>query len=243
LENNGRYDSIIEQLNIFQPTQKVFILFNKGFKKCKKESYVNSTNTDLVDSYLQIFHHSIKNEYENILILEDDFFFNRKILKKQICDDINKFLLQNKNEEFLYYLGCLPFAQTKYSGNHNKMLVGFTTHSVIYSKAIINKIIQMDRTKIIDWDNYSRNFTRYIYNIPLCYQLFPDTENSKNWMNTSSIKFDVYFILYLLKKLNLDKTVDGYYTLYYWSLRIFEIILFTLMLLFFLVCLYCFRRR
>ena len=243
LENNGRYDSIIEQLNIFQPTQKVFILFNKGFKKCKKESYVNSTNTDLVDSYLQIFHHSIKNEYENILILEDDFFFNRKILKKQICDDINKFLLQNKNEEFLYYLGCLPFAQTKYSGNHNKMLVGFTTHSVIYSKAIINKIIQLDRTKIIDWDNYSRNFTRYIYNIPLCYQLFPDTENSKNWMNTSSIKFDVYFILYLLKKLNLDKTVDGYYTLYYWSLRIFEIILFTLMLLFFLVCLYCFRRR
>ena len=240
MENNGRYDSIIQQLKIFQPTKKVFILLNKGFKKCKKESHVNSSSTDLVDSYLQIFHHSTKNGYENILILEDDFFFNRKILKKRICDDINNFLLQNKNEEFLYYLGCLPFVQTKYSGNHNKMIIGCLTHSVIYPKITINKIIQMDRTKIIDWDVNSKNFTRYIYNIPLCYQLMTETENSKNWINTSSIKLDVYFLSYLYKKINLDKTVDGYYTLYYWSFRIFEI-LFVLLFLSFLVCLVCFR--
>ncbi len=36
LENNGRYDAIQDQLNKFHPTNRVYILYNKGFKKCKK---------------------------------------------------------------------------------------------------------------------------------------------------------------------------------------------------------------
>lgn len=245
LENNGRYDSIVEQLKIFQPTKKVFILFNKGFKKCKKESHVNSTNTDLVDSYLQIFNHSINNGFmNNILILEDDFFFNKKILEKRVCNDINNFLLQHKNKEFFYYLGCIPFVQTKYYGNHNKMIVGFATHSVIYSKSIIDKIFyQMDRTAIKDWDGNSRNVTRYIYKIPLCYQLFPITENSKSWINTSSLKLDVYFTLYLLNKLKLDKSIDGYSKLYYWSLKMFQIFILLISVLIFCLILFLSRQR
>lgn len=231
LENNGRYDSIIEQLKFFQPTKKVFILFNKGFKNCRKESHVNSSNTDLVDSYLQIFQHSIENGFGNILILEDDFFFDKKILKKRICNDINNFLLENRDSEFFYYLGCIPLIQTKYSGNHQKIIVGGATHSIIYPRAIINKIIQMDRTKIIDWDNYSRNFTRYMFKKPLCYQLFPETENSKSWIKSSSLKVDIYFIQFLLKKLNLDKNVDGYSTLYYWSSFFFQICIILLILI------------
>lgn len=244
LENNGRYNSIIEQLKFFQPTKKVFILFNKGFEKCKKDSHVNSTNTDLVDAYLEIFQHSINNKYGNILIFEDDFFFDKKILKKRICNDINNFLLQNKNKEFLYYLGCIPLLQTKYHGSHNKMIVGCATHAVIYSKPIINKIFyKIDRKTIIDWDNNSRNSTRYIYETPLCYQLVSETENSKSWIDSSLFKFDVYFIQYLMKKLQLDKNTDGYSVLYYWSFRIFQIlqILFTLMLL--LLLYYIFTRR
>lgn len=250
LENNDRYDSIIENLKFFQPTKKVFILFNKGFKKCKKESHVNSTNTDLVDSYLQIFNHSINNGFmNNILILEDDFFFNKKILEKRVCNDINNFLLKHKNKEFLYYLGCVPFIQTKYSGNHNKMFVGCATHSVIYPKVIIDKIFyQMDRTKIIDWDINSRNLTRYIYKTPLCYQLFPTTENTKSYFETSTfpLKLDVYFIMYLFKKLKLDENVDGYSILYYWSSIFFQILIIILVLILVLVLVLVFyltRRR
>ena len=33
LENNGRIDSVKAQLNEFQPTKEVFILYNKGYKK------------------------------------------------------------------------------------------------------------------------------------------------------------------------------------------------------------------
>ena len=198
----------------------------------------------MVDAYLEIFQHSMNNKYGNILILEDDFFFNKEILKKGICNDINNFLLKNKNKEFLYYLGCIPLLQTKYHGSHNKMVVGFATHAVIYSKAIINKIFyKIDRKTIIDWDANSRNFTRYIYKTPLCYQLFPETENSKSWINTNSLKFDVYFIQYLIKKLHLDENVDGYSELYYWSFRIFQI-LFTFIILILLFCLYyIFNRR
>ena len=138
LENNGRLNSIYEQMTFFQPTKKVFILFNKGYKKCKKDSHINSTNTDLVDAYLKIFEHSTENYFNNILILEDDFIFNKKIKNKVICDDINNFILNKKDEEFIYYLGCIPFLQNKYSGNHNLALITAGTHAVIYSKKLID---------------------------------------------------------------------------------------------------------
>ena len=33
LEGNGRLDDIMKQLNEYQPTNIVYILFNKGYKK------------------------------------------------------------------------------------------------------------------------------------------------------------------------------------------------------------------
>ena len=217
LENNGRLNSIIEQLQFFQPTKQVFILFNKGFKKCKKDSHIISSNTDLVDAYFKIFEHSNENYFNNILILEDDFIFNKQIKNKVICDDINNFILNNNEEEFIYYLGCLPFFQNKYSGNHNIVLISGGTHAVIYSKKLIdNTILKMDKKIIVDWDLETKFFKKYMYNKPLCYQLFPETENYNNWY--SPLKFDVYTVKFLMKQNKLDENVEpGYSNFYYWS--------------------------
>ena len=90
LENNGRYNHIQEQLSEYHPTNIVYILFNKGYKKSKKKSFINNPPLDLVDSFLEIFKHAEINNYNNILILEDDFIFSEKIKDTENINNVNK---------------------------------------------------------------------------------------------------------------------------------------------------------
>lgn len=90
LENNGRYNDIINQLNNYKLTNKTYILFNKGFKYCEKEKHITKSNLDLVDTYYEIFKHSKMNNYNNILILEDEFILSNDIIKHNY--NINNFI-------------------------------------------------------------------------------------------------------------------------------------------------------
>ena len=83
LEGNGRYDDIQKQLHKFHPTNVVYIVFNKGFKSCKKVAHIDKPPLDLVDAFLQTFNHAKKHSYKNILVLEDDFIFDDKIKETQ----------------------------------------------------------------------------------------------------------------------------------------------------------------
>ena len=74
----------------------------------------------------------------------------------------------------------------------------------------------MDKKIIVDWDLETKFFKKYMYNKPLCYQLFPETENYNNWY--SPLKFDVYTVKFLMKQNKLDENVEpGYSNFYYWS--------------------------
>jgi hypothetical protein len=99
LKDNGRYESIIEQLSKFPISKKVFIVLNKGYKKCKKHPSITKPPLDLVDAYLEIFQHA--KEKNNILILEDDFIFDDKILEPFHRNNINKFIKNHSNFDFI----------------------------------------------------------------------------------------------------------------------------------------------
>jgi len=92
LVGNGRYDSVINQINDYKPTSEVYILLNQGFKKCNKTKHIVYPADDLNDAFLQIFRHANDKNYDNILILEDDFIFNKEIKNKKHINSINKFL-------------------------------------------------------------------------------------------------------------------------------------------------------
>jgi predicted nucleic acid-binding protein len=211
LENNGRLDSVKAQLNEFRPTREVFILHNKGYKKCKKEEYINKAPLDLVDAYLYIFKDAQEKDYKHVLILEDDFIFNDKIKNKTVQQNIMNFI-NNRNYD-IYALGILPFLQKAYNSNVSISLLGSGTHAIIYSRECINKTLQKDKKSIQDWDFYiGTTFRKYMYNEPLCYQLFPETENQDYWPNILGIK---YITLYIMKLLKLDVQVEpGYSTMY-----------------------------
>ena len=92
-------------------------------------------------------------------------------------------------------------------------------------------ILARQQRSIPDWD-YLGIWARYKYTYytPLCYQLFPETENSKSWgQNETAI---MHYITQLgpsiLRLLNMDKSAEpGYSRLY-----IFSKILFWLVILF-----------
>jgi hypothetical protein len=235
LENNGRLESIYNQLKQYIPTKIVYILFNKGYKKCKKSEYVIDTGYDLIDSFITIFKDSKNKNYNNILILEDDFFFDIKIKDKKICDNINNFIINRKNKSYLYILGCIPTLSTYYNDHTSIVFLKMGTHAIIYSKKLIDNVLEKKQINVDDWDTFTNlKCIKYMYNEPLCYQLFPTTENS-------IVCAKKYYILGKITKcinktLSLDKkTSPGYPFFYIFSKILFFIIIIILFLIIYFI--------
>lgn len=230
LEGNGRLPNIETQLKKYPLTKTNYILFNKGFSTCKKHKDINMPALDLIDAFKTVFQDAHEKKYENILVFEDDFFYNEDINDSIVQSEINTFMLNQKNQECLYYLGCIPFLQIPSLSNHRQVLVSIGMHACIYSKPLRDRILQNPKLLLItqDWDMFSNFLTRYMYYKPLCYQLFPNTQNSNE---TKKYGFGLgYIVYYLFKELNLDKQVDPGYDYFYLTSWIqFYIYLFLIM--------------
>ena len=218
LENNGRITDIEDQLSKYHPSRDVFIVFNKGYKKCDKDEKINSTALDIIDTNKNILLHSIENKYDTILILEDDFQFSEKINEKKHQLNVDKFINENKNDEFLYYLGILPILKSIDFGVHQRVFISSGMHACIFSEPMKYKILEyIDNQK--RWDSYVAEFllNRYTYHIPLCYQLLPVTENSKTWSDHIPIVGTGVRNMsrYAIETLEVDKKVEPGHTIAY----------------------------
>jgi len=229
LEGNGRYDDIMNQLKTYHPTKEVYIVLNKGYKKCKKSEHIKLPAHDLVDAFLQVFKHAKNENYDNILILEDDFIFTEKIKKTSTQQDICTFLNNNKNKDYQYFLGCLPFLQLPCTldSKHFINICSAGTHAVIYTKKNRERLLNVNQKDITDWDWYSfTQVRRYTYCEPICYQLFPDTDNSNNWHKDNYIFHTISKLAKkILKLFKLDTQVEPGYSIFYLYSKLFVYIL------------------
>ena len=250
LENSVRYDNILKQLEKYKPTNTIYILQNKGYNKCKKVGIENST-ADLTDCYLQIFKHAQKQNFNNILILEDDFVFNEKINEKEHIDNINAFLEKKSGDNFIYFLGAVPWFLIPYDSYNYRCMLSTGTHSVIYSKSHRDNFLHnFDRKMLVtDWDiNYNINFTsRFIYYTPLCYQICDNSVNSKaTKFENKYLSFASDVVTYcnyniIFKILGIHKNPEpGYSIFYFYSKFIFYV---TLLLLIYtpFIIIYCLK--
>jgi len=215
LEGSPRYDDINKQLDKFHPTDKVFIVHNQGFKKCDKKLIEYNPTNDLIDAYIYALNHAKENNYENILILEDDFIFYEKIKESKHVEIIKNFLIENKNKNVNYLLGCIPYIQIPLGG-YSRVLKSIGTHAVIYNKNTINKLLD-NKDKLRDWDiDISIYSTKYMHYIPLCYQLITETENYNIWCDKKKgfRKYRCNSVKSVYKTLNLDKSVKSYMFFY-----------------------------
>ena len=237
LKGNNRYENVISQLKEYRPTNDVYILLNDGYKKCNKTKNIVYPADDLIDAFFQIFKHASEKNYENILILEDDFIFTNKIKNQTHIQNINNFLNRKKGEDFIYYLGCIPwlFVPTFYDINTYFNMCSSGMHSVIYSKKYRELCMKRYFDAIYetrDWDILNNLFfgKRYAYYTPLCYQLFEQTENNKNWGSFNPIfEFLAFFLKKIFNSLNLDKSIEPGYSILY----VFSKLLFLVLVLFF----------
>jgi len=220
LEGNGRLPKINEELLRIHPTDKLWILHNKGYRICHKEDYIDGPATDLVDCYYEVFRHAAAHSYDNILVLEDDFFFDESFLEEsENIDSIADFLISKKDTDFMYLLGCLPILQIPI-GEHRRTL-SLGTHACIYSRACRNRVLLSDQQKNRDWDVWHNlHSKKYMFHRPICYQLFPQTENQKEWLSNylpgfiqSMILF--YIITPFLQCLALDQSIYPGYPFFY----------------------------
>ncbi len=238
LEGNGRLDNIYKQLNKYKPTKKNFILFNKGYKKSKKNINIDKAWKDLVEANFYIFLDAKKNNYENILVLEDDFYFDDSILKKNTIENITNFIKKKKDQEFLYSLGCfpsisIPLYYDRYS-YYTPLFGGM--HSCIFSKKYRENILKHDLNTIfnknIGWD-LGINPSGYIYHKPLCYQLVEETENKQEWEKSLVNKI---FFSNFIRIFNMDKDAKkGFFVINTISHILFYVILFIIIIVFYIM--------
>jgi hypothetical protein len=228
LEGNGRIESIKKQLEEYHPTNTVYIVFNKGFKKCNKLLKVQSSMYDLTHANLEVFKHSKMNKYSNILVLEDDFIFNKDIKLQIHQNNINNFLKNNDNKPFIYHLGALPVVILPYN-SYTYYSACLTTHASIFTSSAQDYIINFPIIQNVpDWDFFLlNNISRYLYYTPLCYQTFPQTENKSNWNQLAIIAYITdTFIAYT----KFDTEVEPATTYVYIFAKIFSFIIFIFIL-------------
>ena len=230
LEGNGRYEEIQKQLSEYHPTNELYIVRNKGYKKCSKSEQINAPALDLVDAFLQIFKHAAEQNYDYILILEDDFMFDPAVKDPKNVNNIQHFLKKHHGENFQYLLGCIPWLQIPCEYTTRIGIITNGTHSCIYSKPNRDFILKQSPTTIKDWDTYNcfnlftKNIPRYMYYTPLCYQLFPNTENSDNWGKHNVFLYYLLKILkFIFKLLHLDTQIEPGYSLFYYFSMIFAL--------------------
>ena len=95
----------------------------------------------LRDTMLLIFQDAIDNNYENILVLEDDFMFVEN--KETVDSAVSGAMKQLPENYHILLLGCQPTSgfQYRHSANVLNLQKGYSTHSVVYSKQCIKEIM------------------------------------------------------------------------------------------------------
>lgn len=208
MEGSKRENNVYLQLNKHNLHSNIIIQFNKGFKHCKKNLNKQLTVYDLVDAYKQIFIQCRQNNYNNVLILEDDFIITENIQNKEYLNNIKTFI--NKNNYDLLNLGGLTSFHFKCNNFINRFISGCYIQAVIYNKSYYDKFLN---SNLRDADQllYEVNkIKKYNVNIPIIIQPLPLTDNRKNW------RFDILRIPEKLFNIDWNKNYKGK-ELKYWK--------------------------
>jgi len=208
LANNGRLDSVMRELKAKPPSRTVHIVFNQGPKG--KNLPEETPAQDIIHAYKHVFQDAATRGYDRILVLEDDFFFRPDLGSPDVAS-VNRFLETPRKHKWVYQLGCIPGLMVP-CGNESYATVAFASHACVYSKQFREYALGYTK-KIRDWDVFCLlHCVRYTYTKPLCYQLFTETENYKDWFRCFGL---VGLLKWALKKLQLDKHAEPGFSLCY----------------------------
>ena len=187
MENSDRLEKIKMELYRCKPGKIVIIQINKGFKDCRKrlcsdsKNDIDITHKDISHAYLNAFKHALENQYQNILVLEDDATFSNEFYNAENLKVVNEFIPKLDSNKFVFALGLIPWMSLYHSYGIRRSVLSTGTHATIFPASVIENIVR-DCSSISDMDMYvNMKCTRYFHHYPLVTQTFPETENFKNW--------------------------------------------------------------
>jgi hypothetical protein len=236
--NNDRYLKLMEQIKKYPLTKNIYLLRNKGYKNCKKNVDVTIPTHDCIYSHYEAYVHAELNEFNNIIVLEDDFIFDKDIDNEENINAINSFLNKKKNTNFIYLFGTIPIIINKRDFYHYETTFFGGAHTYVISKKCRQKILNQNKQDFINYIDFEGNLVNnsdkvYMFYKPLSYQTFPVTENQKIWKNMyGNIMYYIY--VYSIKVLKLDKQVQPGYDIVYFLAKLLPIIVVIVFLLIFI---------
>jgi len=204
LVGNGRLDTVRGELARRRPARVVHFVHNPGSQL--------RPAADIVEAYRYIFRHAQTQQYESILVLEDDFTWGR--VTQDDGDRVSAFVKRHAARPFVYHLGCLPAMMMPVGGGAFWTL-GCGTHASIYTKPCRERVLKRTRP-IRDWDMYLFfHVVRLAYTKPLCHQLYGRTANSDQWLQCCGLTPLTPLVRLGLKMLLLDKRAEPGYSICY----------------------------
>lgn len=213
MEGSSREPIIRKEVSMAGITSRVVYQYNKGYKKCRKNMRKQKPNYDLEHALKHAFSDALMRGYERILVLEDDCEFDDRIRNPMIIDDVCGFLT-DKNPD-VYTLGSfLPVVNPLTFSNHQRLLLNFGSHAIVYNKKYMEWLINNDcMLGHVDFET-NIHWSKFTYKFPLAYQKIVPTENTKEgW----SGYYDILNTL-IFKPAGIDKNVQpGYDIIKKWS--------------------------
>lgn len=197
-----REQACVSQLNRLRPTKQVKLVYNQGFRTCHKELEKQSTEYDLRDALMFVFNDA--QDCNRILVLEDDFEIDERVLNKTNVGRINDFLKVTNPD--VYGLGNVsllcPFDFFRW---HQRSLFMFMSHAIVYGLSYRQQKLLFYRQRAsslprhvdLMWNVSRHNVYRYYK--PLIYQKHDVTENMRNWPIPMWISL-VYVTVFNLRK-------------------------------------------
>lgn len=187
----NRYEEAKRKLREWKPSSRCFLLLNEGYARCGKNLQIENSLCDICDAYAAIFADAKSRALGNVLVLEDDFFFDPEDRERLplMIGDVAAFL--TKRPDF----DCYNVGRAVYLGypatfdlKHHRAVYMGTSHAVVYSRSFRDKYIdayesdplQICKAGFDFWWN-KMCFKNYVYVTSFCYQLFLPTENRRQW--------------------------------------------------------------
>ena len=221
MESSTRKEDYIKRLISTRPTKIVWIMTNKGFKSCNKMLKDQTTRGDLIDANLQVFRHANEQGYRNILVLEDDFWFDEDNIRiPEYINDVSQCMKQHETQPMYYNLGPIPvlfYPNFNLLMDRNIRAIYITmSHANIYNRNIRDKVLSDTVSGNVHWDvHITKNYLSYFNIHPLCYQTFPPTENQKVWASNIFDTFIVYVFIAFIRMFRMDVSpFPGYSVMY-----------------------------
>lgn len=187
-----RQEALGAQLPVLRDLgRRLYVQCNRGYRECAK-AHVQTAAADLLHATMQAFRMARDMGFDNVATVEDDVRFDVRDPIKHLRR-VDAFLRSREGNFGTYNLGCFADLLLPTGQPHHRRIVGFRgcAQCVVWSRQAREEVLatvdlsRLPRNLVPHLDNPKliRPVGRraYTYYKPLATQVFPTTENSRNW--------------------------------------------------------------